>query len=777
VKGTFFFTRVIFFQLDALSKSHPYNPLWAQLGELYGALGFPVKVAKTVVTSGAKKLDLLNRILNSMTYFIRCSEVEKLVIENQGSSDEQPDETDATIIKKSKSTSTTTLLNEDLFPAQSSLTRHFLSGHDVMTVFDDRVDHGVEIGRELGTENGACQFPDKCSENVGTKSGSPPSEATKDHCNSVQKVGGTGDCNCSSIQKSVPLGQSSVEGGSGMGARNSGYLSAPQVSGMRRTASFMKRLDSTTTVTDLEHWDSKSSTRTGQLYPSLADLNLVGDGNETQNSNISLHPTHDSSVADFQVSEFNNIKSYFSFSHEDISQKVSRLCRVPTSAILYHLQSDDSGEESKAEEMLLPKRVECERQRSSVRTAPAFKAKPVEASENSKSPPSVPYTAACGRNTVTSISEGSEDRSGKGDVIFVIGDNEQLVDLKQSHKFESDHNEKVANESLGCDACDDRSVPNASSLRYSPVIIREGGAPLGSRSSITVSCLASDVKSPCEHKCDSTNRFKLNLNLGSRSCKFQEDPVNIPAKEGGRRQLTACSTSANGPRVITVHPSVIELEDECSELETCLSVKSALVRTSRPVSRSLSLLSPLSGENVAKKELYLCRRHSDCVSEITRYLKDYHSVRFHFERCEGVLRNYIQGRVQKKNLDQTDKKTVKVAEARGNFCLSENCVVCEKYSSVSKNALGVGCSVSKSLVDKTSDSCDTSVTRGETRSGCISGYTSEGNAIFDDYSNLSDDDILCDDSTARQKAEDDGITSAEQQRCDLLLELSMPRLV
>jgi hypothetical protein len=603
----------------------------------------------------------------------------------------------------------------------------------------------------------------------------------KGHCNSAQKVGGNADSNCSSVQNPVPLGQSSVEGGSVMDVRNNVYLSAPQVSGMRRTASFMKRLDSTTTVIDLEHSDSKSSTRTGQLYPSLADLNIVDDGNETQKSNFTLNPTHDSSVADLNVSEANNMKSDFSFSHEDISQKVSRLCRVPTSAILYHLQNEDSGEESKVEEMLLPKRVECERQRSSVRTAPAFKAKPIEVSENSKRPSSVSYTVARERNTVTSTSEDSEGRSGKVDVIFVIGDNEQLVDLKQSHKSESDHDEKVANGSLGHDARDDyRSLPNTSSLRCSAGIIREGGCNSckgANHPSITVSCLASDVKSPCEHERDTTNKFKLNINLGLGSCKFREEPVNIPTKERRPKQCTACSTSVNGPRVVTVRPSVIELEDECSELETDLSVKTALVRTRRPVSRSLSLLSPLSGENVAKNELFFCRRHSDCVSEITRYLKDYHSVRFHFERCEGVLKNYIQGRVQKKNLDQMDKKTVKVAEARGNFCLSETCVVCEKYSSVNKNTFSAGCSVNKTPADKTSDNCGTSVTRGEKHSDCISRYMSEGNAIFDDYSNLSDDDILCDVRAASQKAEDGGIESAEQQHCDLLLELPVPRLV
>lgn len=734
-----------------------------------------MKVAKTVVTSGAKKLELLNRILNSLTYFIRCSEVEKRVIENEDLAVAHLDEMNTAAIKKSNSTSTTTLLNEDSLPPQSSFTRHFLSGHDVMTVFDNRVDHGVEIGRELEAENGACPFPDRYSDNVGTKFGPLPSEVFKEHYSSVQNVGSVEDCNCSSAQKSVPLGESGVEGGSIRDLKSSVHLSTPQVSGMRRTASFMKRLDSATTVIDLGHSDSKSSTRTGQLYPSLADLNLV----ETQNSKFSLNPNHDSSTADVKVSEVNNVNTDFSFRHEDISQKVSRLCRVPTSAILYHLQNEDNGKESKVEEMVLPKRVESERQRSSVRTAPVFKAKPNEVSENSKSPTSHSYTVGCERNTVISISEDSENRSGKGDVIFVIGDNERLVDLKQSHKSESEHNEKVNKESLGHDACDDSpSVMSSSSLQD-----HEGGgnshkhSPLASHSSLAVPCLDSDVKSPThEHECDSTNRFKLNRNLGLGSSEFQEESINISAKELGTKQCTACSTNKNGHRVITVRPSVIELEDECSGLKTDLSAKNS-VRTSRPVSRSLSLLSSISRENVRKNALFFCRRHSDCVFEISRYLKDYHSVRFHFERCEGVLMNYIQGRDQKKNLHQTDKKTDKVAEARENFCLTESCVVCEKYSSVNKDTFSVGCSVNKILVDKTSDNCDMPVTRGEKHSDCTSDYMSERNAIFDDYSNLSDDDVLCDIRTTSGKAEDGGITSTDEQQCEFILELPMPRLV
>ncbi|XP_074647410.1 folliculin-interacting protein 1-like isoform X2 [Tubulanus polymorphus] len=59
--------------LDALAKSHPYNPLWAQLSDLYGAIGYPLKLARTVVVG--KKQELVNKVLRILSYFIRCSEV------------------------------------------------------------------------------------------------------------------------------------------------------------------------------------------------------------------------------------------------------------------------------------------------------------------------------------------------------------------------------------------------------------------------------------------------------------------------------------------------------------------------------------------------------------------------------------------------------------------------------------------------------------------------------------------------------------------------------
>ncbi|KAM4051628.1 folliculin-interacting protein 2 isoform 2-T2 [Anomaloglossus baeobatrachus] len=61
--------------VNLLAKSHPYNPLWAQLGDLYGALGSPVRMTRTVVVG--KRRDLVQRILYVLTYFIRCSELQE----------------------------------------------------------------------------------------------------------------------------------------------------------------------------------------------------------------------------------------------------------------------------------------------------------------------------------------------------------------------------------------------------------------------------------------------------------------------------------------------------------------------------------------------------------------------------------------------------------------------------------------------------------------------------------------------------------------------------
>ncbi|XP_026531651.1 folliculin-interacting protein 2 [Notechis scutatus] len=61
--------------VNMLAKSHPYNPLWAQLGDLYGAVGSPVRMTRTVIVG--KHKDFVQRILYVLTYFLRCSDLQE----------------------------------------------------------------------------------------------------------------------------------------------------------------------------------------------------------------------------------------------------------------------------------------------------------------------------------------------------------------------------------------------------------------------------------------------------------------------------------------------------------------------------------------------------------------------------------------------------------------------------------------------------------------------------------------------------------------------------
>lgn len=60
-----------------LGSWYSCNPLWAQLGDLYGALGNPVKVAHTVIAGDSRKCDLINSVLSFLSYFIRSGAIRK----------------------------------------------------------------------------------------------------------------------------------------------------------------------------------------------------------------------------------------------------------------------------------------------------------------------------------------------------------------------------------------------------------------------------------------------------------------------------------------------------------------------------------------------------------------------------------------------------------------------------------------------------------------------------------------------------------------------------
>ncbi|XP_041075692.1 folliculin-interacting protein 2-like isoform X2 [Polyodon spathula] len=72
--------------VDLLAKSHPYNPLWAQLGDLYGAIGSPVRLTRTVVVG--KRRELVQRFLYVLTYFIRCSDLQEIQLRTSGKAED-----------------------------------------------------------------------------------------------------------------------------------------------------------------------------------------------------------------------------------------------------------------------------------------------------------------------------------------------------------------------------------------------------------------------------------------------------------------------------------------------------------------------------------------------------------------------------------------------------------------------------------------------------------------------------------------------------------------
>lgn len=74
---------------DTLSKLHsPCNPLWGQLSDLYGAVGSPTKVARTIICGNSINGEIISKILYTLTYFIRCSIIERNSLSRYSTDDE-----------------------------------------------------------------------------------------------------------------------------------------------------------------------------------------------------------------------------------------------------------------------------------------------------------------------------------------------------------------------------------------------------------------------------------------------------------------------------------------------------------------------------------------------------------------------------------------------------------------------------------------------------------------------------------------------------------------
>ncbi|XP_052862628.1 uncharacterized protein LOC128269259 [Anopheles cruzii] len=66
-------------RMTEITANHPYSVLWAQLGDLYGAVGYPTKLSKTIICGSGQLRNMMDKILNVLSYFIRCSEIKRTV--------------------------------------------------------------------------------------------------------------------------------------------------------------------------------------------------------------------------------------------------------------------------------------------------------------------------------------------------------------------------------------------------------------------------------------------------------------------------------------------------------------------------------------------------------------------------------------------------------------------------------------------------------------------------------------------------------------------------
>lgn len=67
---------------SSFETQRPYNALWAQLNDLCGTIGYPPRLARTII-SGATNSQFVNRLLLVLTYFIRCGDVKRFDFQYQ----------------------------------------------------------------------------------------------------------------------------------------------------------------------------------------------------------------------------------------------------------------------------------------------------------------------------------------------------------------------------------------------------------------------------------------------------------------------------------------------------------------------------------------------------------------------------------------------------------------------------------------------------------------------------------------------------------------------
>lgn len=685
-------------QVASLMSSHPYNALWTQLGDLYGAVGFPTKLARTIITAtNVRKVDLLNKIINSLTYFIRCGMVEKR------SSCSIPVEQDdwSSLTDNCSMTSlvsTTTLVDhiEDSCKTEQVLLEE---------TGKENVNHNFMYTKENnGTNNTAIEFN---NQNSQTYKNTLPREAT---------------------EKEVII-NSEID---------------------------HKRHDTTEHSTRfINKTKSHSSLKESKLYPSL--YNFKDDN--AYNDQSFLNP-------------------------EIISQKVSRLCRVTPNALMYHSQKSDQT----IIENILPKKIETERQLSAADVTKKLPMQPLTnvnktsnynhlSSSISDAKQNVGYNINPQSTASNKTANSGEEQNG---VVFVLGDNDELIGLKASNKLSDDKllSAEFVSSVDRKEAQLNQSHNSQSVLCSNCLLSKDNFFVLKQTSSYQDElnkckesiCLIKDkprTQDICDN-CGSLVGSIPNLSYENSDCKsvisksvIDLSTVNMNYYDNSyysSNQEPFSETERSGQKVVTVHSTVIELEEEIAGIVNGLHMCSG-----KQVTRSQSLTLPSCKKPVTLKS-QMCRCHHEYVKNNYHNLKDLSKVHSYLKHCDQSCTSFESPSRGRKFENVESVSEIKDCTDK-NYSMHYSCY-CEPKSKCRTNT-DLQCSLCELCLKKCLERNFNSYLTGYSNNK--DSQNKEGNAMFDNYNNLSDEDTV--NNKRSENCQDKGKTYEDKS----FVELPCPR--
>lgn len=133
--------------MTEISKFHPYNVLWAQLGDLYGSIGSPSKLSKTIVCGTQSAT--VRKVLNILTYFIRCGEIKRISSTKIIERDLIEDAVAASAEKPSNKCEVESNAGGDEQPKPKGLSRTKTFAKDLTAVMDDSTDYTMKTKNDI----------------------------------------------------------------------------------------------------------------------------------------------------------------------------------------------------------------------------------------------------------------------------------------------------------------------------------------------------------------------------------------------------------------------------------------------------------------------------------------------------------------------------------------------------------------------------------------------------------------------------------------------------